>query len=82
MVPLHGEGDGMSTKFGDWCDGKMLTPTMENADKFADELLRESRIRTEQLEQALKRYTHCRHACIDCFCTKEAREVLEGIKAA
>lgn len=27
--------------------------------------------------RALKVYTHCRHACIDCFCTNEARAVVQ-----
>lgn len=25
------------SKFGDWCDRKQLMPTMDNADKFAEE---------------------------------------------
>jgi hypothetical protein len=58
------------TKFAGWCDRKGLVPTMENADKFAEELVRES---TARLAGVLKVYEHCRHACIDCFCTKEAR---------
>jgi hypothetical protein len=28
------------------------------------------------LAQALKQYTYCRHACVDCFCTREARAAL------
>jgi hypothetical protein len=26
-----------------------------------------------QLREALRLYTHCRHACETCFCTKEAK---------
>jgi hypothetical protein len=26
-----------------------------------------------RLRECLKKYTHCRHACMECFCTKEAR---------
>lgn len=29
------------------------------------------------LREALEHYKHCRHACIDCFCTKEARAALK-----
>ena len=32
--------------------------------------------RIRELENTLRGYVHCRHACIDCFCTKEARAVL------
>lgn len=32
--------------------------------------------RIRELEATLKLYTHCRHASIDCFCTKEAKAVL------
>lgn len=28
--------------------------------------------RHEKLLEALKKYVHCRHGSIDCFCTKEA----------
>jgi hypothetical protein len=31
----------------------------------------------EDLERALRFYSNCRHACVGCFCTKEARAVLE-----
>ncbi len=36
--------------------------------------LLETRVRV--LEEALKKYTYCQHACIDCFCVKEARAAL------
>lgn len=29
-----------------------------------------------QLREALRAYKNCRHACQNCFCTKEARAVL------
>jgi hypothetical protein len=32
--------------------------------------------RIAELEATMKIYTHCRHACGDCFCTKEARAVM------
>jgi len=32
--------------------------------------------RCRDLEAVLKIYTNCRHASIDCFCTKEARAAL------
>jgi hypothetical protein len=32
--------------------------------------------RCRDLEAVLKIYTHCRHASIDCFCTKEAKAAL------
>jgi len=34
--------------------------------------------RIRELEAALEPYRHCRHACINCFCTKEARAALNG----
>jgi len=34
----------------------------------------EAQVRT--LEAALRKYVHCPHACIDCFCTKEAKAAL------
>lgn len=32
-----------------------------------------------RLKEALQPYVHCRHACIECFCTKEARAALQPI---
>jgi hypothetical protein len=32
-----------------------------------------------QLREALRLYTHCRHASIDCFCTKEAKAILYDV---
>jgi len=32
----------------------------------------------DRLKAALRKYEHCRHAEIDCVCTKEAREALKG----
>lgn len=29
-----------------------------------------------QTMRALRQYKNCRHACVDCFCTQEARAVL------
>lgn len=29
-----------------------------------------------QLRDVLAKYKHCRHACIDCFCAKDAKELL------
>lgn len=29
-----------------------------------------------QTTRALREYKNCRHGCVDCFCTKEARAVL------
>lgn len=43
---------------------------------YQQEIRNERRVR--ELEAALKHYTYCRHACIDCFCTKEARNALNG----
>lgn len=43
---------------------------------YQAEIRNERRVR--ELEAALKHYTYCRHACIDCFCTKEARAALNG----
>ena len=43
---------------------------------YQAEIRNERRVR--ELEAALKHYTYCRHACIDCFCTKEARNALNG----
>ncbi len=37
---------------------------------------RRDRHRIRVLEEALKHYTTCRHACIDCSCTKEAKAAL------
>lgn len=36
------------------------------------------RSRNHQLYLALREYEHCRHACIDCPCTKEARATLSN----
>lgn len=30
------------------------------------------------LEAALKKYTHCRHGCIECNCTTDAKAALYG----
>ena len=38
--------------------------------------LRAQERRIRELETALRHYTHCRHACIDCNCTKEAKAAL------
>lgn len=32
------------------------------------------------LLEALEKYVHCRHACIDCFCTTEARAAIRKAK--
>lgn len=37
--------------------------------------LLEARLRSA--EDVVKKYRHCRHACLECFCTKEARAYLE-----
>lgn len=42
----------------------------------AEKQERRDQRRIHELEAALKHYTHCRHACVDCFCTKEAKAVL------
>jgi hypothetical protein len=44
----------------------------------AEAELKDLRARRHQLYLALKHYEHCRHACQDCFCTKEARAALNG----
>lgn len=33
-----------------------------------------------ELLEALEKYTHCRHGCIDCFCTTEARAAIRKAK--
>jgi hypothetical protein len=35
--------------------------------------------RIHELQEVLRIYTHCRHASINCFCTKEARAILYGV---
>jgi len=37
---------------------------------------REAARRIRELEATVLHYVHCRHACIDCFCTKEAKAAL------
>jgi len=44
--------------------------------------LTEAGRRIRELEAVLRQYTHCRHGCIDCFCTKEAKAALYSPPAA
>lgn len=57
-----------------------IPPSLDFAGDREYQLLLQSRIR--QLEAALARYCNCRHACIDCFCTLEARAAMFASEAS
>lgn len=46
------------------------------AESPAEKRERRDQRRIRELEEALRHYTTCRHACIDCNCTKEAKAAL------
>jgi hypothetical protein len=50
--------------------------TLEDALMEVHRLFEAEQRRSNGLEATLKVYTHCRHACVDCFCTKEAKAAL------
>jgi hypothetical protein len=39
-------------------------------------LIEAMQARIRELEGVLTKYKSCRHGCVECFCTKEAREVM------
>lgn len=41
--------------------------------------LRDAVAENRRLWRALNIYRHCRHGCVDCFCTAEARQALLGL---
>jgi hypothetical protein len=46
----------------------------------AKEALASRGSKVEELVRALEQYQHCRHACSNCFCTKEARQALKAFR--
>lgn len=51
-----------------------IVPTA--AERRADAAEQTARRRIRELETALRHYVHCRHACPECNCTKEAKAAL------
>jgi len=63
---IHAEG----------CGYEALQESEAALRRCAEERERLWRLRVAELEKALQHYTHCRHGCVNCFCTKEAKAAL------
>lgn len=66
-VKLERERDQARHALAKFAGGKLVELQTAEAERDAERA---------RLRKLAERYRHCRHACIDCFCTVEARAVL------